>query len=68
MLAQEGIELRLVEHAGRGEEVRLSVPPRYKFAELVNVLEDHVAPLDISDSAVSFDIGPHKVASVRLRP
>ena len=62
----QGVILRLVEHAGQEESVTLLLPEHYRAATLCNLLEDDLAPLEITDRSLNVAMAPNKIVTVRI--
>jgi alpha-mannosidase len=62
----QGLVVRLVEHAGRPETVRLHVPAPWRSAWQANLLEDKWRALDVAGGAVEVEMQPWKIVTLRL--
>lgn len=63
----DGLVVRLVEQSGRGETVRLTVPPGFTRGQLTNLLEEPVADLTRDRDAFCVEMRPWKIVTLRLR-
>ncbi|HLY20473.1 MAG TPA: glycoside hydrolase family 38 C-terminal domain-containing protein [Bryobacteraceae bacterium] len=62
------IALRVYEAAGQpARGVRIQFAPRLVAAWAANLIEDKVQPLPVADNALSFDLQPYEIKTLRLR-
>jgi alpha-mannosidase len=64
--AGDGLVLRLVEFRGQGGEAAIALPPGFRAAEKVNLLERRPEPLLVSNGTVRLHLKPWEIATLRL--
>ena len=62
----KAIILRLVEFRGQGGEVQLQIPPAFRAAARVNLLERQEQALPITGGVVQLSLRPWEITTVKL--
>ena len=62
----KGLILRVFEHANRRANATIRFGMPVASAELVNLMEDPVGPLEMRDNTVTLNLRPFEIATIRL--
>jgi len=66
--AEEGnaLVMRVCEYRGKGGVITVDLPEAIRSASRVNLLEQELSALEISDGRIGLQLRPWEIASVRL--